>query len=103
MAVTRWEYRILHDLTAPELNPLGEDGWEFVTVEFDDDGEILNAFAKRPMNGGGQPSSTGGGGGQGGGGGGPGNGGRRRRRRTGGAGGKGGGQGGGDHRIGPMT
>ena len=90
MAATKWEYRIFHDLTAPELNPLGLEGWDFVTVEFDDEGEILNAFAKRPLGGGG-----GGGGGQGGGGGG--GGGRRRRRRS--KGGQGGGQG---HHIGPM-
>ena len=89
MAMTRWEYRIFHDLTAPDLNPLGEEGWEFVTVEFDDEGDILNAFAKRPR--------SGGQGGQGGGGGG---GGRRRRRRGKGGGGGGGGD---QHRIGPMT
>ena len=47
MPATKWEYRIFHDLTAPDLNPLGLEGWEFVTVEFDDEGEILNAFAKR--------------------------------------------------------
>ena len=88
--MVRWEYRVLHDLTAPELSEIGDDGWEFVTVEFDDDGEILNAFAKRPRGGGG-------GGGSGGGGGGEGN--RRRRRRKGGGGGGGGNQ----QPIGPMS
>ena len=85
MAHTRWEYRIFHDLTAPELNPLGEEGWEFVTVEFDDEGDILNAFAKRSRSGQGQ------------------GGGQRRRRRRGKSGGGGGGGGGDSHRIGPMT
>jgi hypothetical protein len=94
MASTKWEYRIFHDLTAPELNPLGLEGWDFVTVEFDDEGEILNAFAKRSL-GGGQPSA---GGSQGGGGGGAG--GNRRRRRRPNKGGQGGGSG---HHIGPMT
>jgi len=96
MAKTRWEYRIFHDLTAPDLNPLGDEGWEFVTVEFDDEGEILNAFAKRPKSGGGQGGQSGGGGGGGGGQGG----GRRRRRRGKGSGGGGGGD---RHPIGPMT
>jgi len=91
MAHTRWEYRIFHDLTAPELNPLGEEGWEFVTVEFDDEGDILNAFAKRSRSGQGQGGGGGGGGGQ------------RRRRRRGKSGGGGGGGGGDSHRIGPMT
>ncbi len=66
----RWEYRVLHDTPAHELNEIGDEGWEIVTVEFDDEGEILNAFAKRPKSGGG--------------GGGGGGGGRRRRRRGGG-------------------
>jgi hypothetical protein len=92
----KWEYRILHDLTAMDLGEIGEDGWDIVTVEFDDEGEILNAFAKRPL---------GSGGGQGGQGAGPGGGGQRRRRnrRGGGQGGQGGQGGGGGHRIGPMT
>ncbi|MCO4769087.1 MAG: hypothetical protein KDA24_03590 [Deltaproteobacteria bacterium] len=93
MAAPKWEYRIFHDLTAPELNPLGLEGWDFVTVEFDDEGEILNAFAKRPLGGGGQQGGSGGGGGGGG---------RRRRRRP-NKGGGGGQQGGGSgHHIGPM-
>ncbi len=83
----RWEYRVLHDLTAPELAEFGDDGWEFVTVEFDDEGEILNAFAKRPKDGGGGGNQGGGGGG-----------GRRRRRRKGGGGG-----GGNQQPIGPMS
>lgn len=91
MAAPKWEYRIFHDLTAPDLNPLGLEGWDFVTVEFDDEGEILNAFAKRQLSGGGQ-----GGGGQGGGGGGS----NRRRRRRPNKGSQGGGEG---HHIGPMT
>lgn len=83
--MARWEYRVLHDLAAHELNDLGDEGWEFVTVEFDDEGEILNAFAKRPKGGGGGNSGGGGGGG------------RRRRRRSGGN------KGGSGHAIGPMT
>lgn len=67
----RWEYRVLHDTQAHELNELGEEGWEVVTVEFDDEGEVLNAFARRTKDGGGQGSGGGGAGG----------GGRRRRRR----------------------
>jgi len=87
--MVRWEYRVLHDLTAPELSDIGDEGWEFVTVEFDDDGDILNAFAKRPKSGGGGGNSGGGGGDA-----------RRRRRRKGG----GGGGGGGNHGpIGPMS
>ncbi len=82
--MVRWEYRVLHDLQAHELNSLGEEGWEFVTVEFDDEGDILNAFVKRPKSGG-----SGGGGGGGGGG-------SRRRRRRGGGGGK-------QPQIGPMS
>lgn len=82
--MARWEYRVLHDLAAHELNDLGDEGWEFVTVEFDDEGEILNAFAKRPKGGGGGNSGGGGGG-------------RRRRRRGGGN------KGGSGHAIGPMT
>jgi|GEM_PF-2282826 len=93
MPATKWEYRIFHDLTAPDLNPLGLEGWEFVTVEFDDEGEILNAFAKRVL-GGGQASNQGGGGGGGS---------RRRRRRSGGGGGNKGQGGGSGHPIGPMT
>lgn len=89
----RWEYRVLHDTPAPELNELGADGWEVVTVEFDDEGEILNAFAKRSVGGGG-----GAGGGGGGGGGAGGNRPRRRRRNKGG----GGGGGGHKHPVGPM-
>jgi hypothetical protein len=85
--MARWEYRVLHDLPAHELNELGDEGWEFVTVEFDDEGEILNAFAKRSKDGGS------GGGGSGGGGGGN----RRRRRRTGNKKPSSG------HAIGPMT
>lgn len=73
--MVRWEYRVLSDVSAPELNDLGDDGWEIVAVEWDDDGEILNAFAKRPRDGGG------GGGGNGGGGNGGGNNRRRRRPR----------------------
>ncbi|HCP47077.1 MAG TPA: hypothetical protein DIU15_13610 [Deltaproteobacteria bacterium] len=73
--MVRWEYRVLHDLAAHELAELGDEGWEFVTVEFDDEGDILNAFAKRQKSGSG---SRGGGGG----------GGRRRRRRGGGGGGQ---------------
>ena len=92
--MVRWEYRVLHVLTAPELADIGEDGWEFVTVEFDDDGEILNAFAKRPKGGGGGGNHGSGGGGGGGGGG---DGQRRRRRR------KGGGGGGNPNVIGPMS
>jgi len=84
--MARWEYRVLHDLPAHELNELGEEGWEFVTVEFDDEGEILNAFAKRAKGGGGGSGGGGGGGG-----------GRSRRRRR---GGKSSGSG---HAIGPMT
>jgi len=84
--MVRWEYRVLHDLTAPELGEIGEEGWEITTVEFDEDGEVLNAFAKRPLSGGG--------------GGGGGGGGRRRRRRGGGGGGGGGGN---KAPIGPMT
>lgn len=86
----RWEYRVLHDLNAAELNELGDEGWELVTVEFDDEGEILNAFAKRPKDGGGSQ----GGGGPGGGGG------QRRRRRRKPSGGQGGGN---QHPIGPMS
>lgn len=85
----RWEYRVLHDLQAPELAELGEEGWEIIAAEFDDDGEIWSALAKRPKHGGGGEGGQGGGGGGGGG--------RRRRRR-----GPGGGQGGGN-RIGQMT
>jgi len=85
--MARWEYRVLHDLPAHELNELGDEGWEIVMVEFDDEGEILNAFAKR--------SKDGGGGGAGGGGGGS----RRRRRRGGGGSGNRGNQ----HVIGPMS
>ncbi len=95
MANPRWEYRIFHDLTAPELNPLGEEGWEFVTVEFDDEGDILNAFAKRSLSSQGQNQGASGSGGGGGG-----NQQRRRRRRGKPEGGQGGGEG---HRIGPMT
>ncbi len=84
----RWEYRVLHDLPAHELNELGDEGWEFVTVEFDDEGEILNAFAKRAKGGGGGGGNSGGGGG----------GGNRKRRRRGG-----GKQSGSGHPIGPMT
>ena len=73
----RWEYRVLHDLPAHELNELGDEGWEFVTVEFDDEGEILNAFAKRSKGGGNSGNS-----GDSGGGGGGGN--RNKRRRRGG-------------------
>ncbi len=87
----RWEYRVLHDLNAVELNELGDEGWEVVTVEFDDEGEVLNAFAKRPKD-------SGASGGQGGG---PGGGQRRRRRRK-PSGGQGGG-GGNQHPIGPMS
>ena len=82
--MVRWEYRIFHDLTAPELNGLGDEGWDFVTIEFDDEGEILNAFAKRQKSGGG---GGGGGGGR-----------SRKRRRS--SGGQGGGSG---HHIGPMS
>ena len=98
----RWEYRVLHDITSPDLASIGEEGWEIFSIEFDDDGEIFAAVAKRPIGGGG---GGGGGGGQPG----QGNGGRRRRRRGGGGGGGGnpqgggGGGGGGGHRIGPMT
>ena len=102
--MAKWEYRVFHDLTAPELAPIGEEGWEFITVEFDDDGEILNALAKRPRSGSGAggSSSTGGGGGGGGGGSGPGGAGRRRRRRGGGGNPQQGGSGS-SHRIGPMS
>ena len=79
----RWEYRVLHDTQAHELSEIGDEGWEIVTVEFDDEGEILNAFAKRQKSGGG--------------GGGGGGGGRRRRRRGGGGGNKG------NEMIGPMS
>ena len=72
--MVRWEYRVLHDLAAHELAELGDEGWEFVTVEFDDEGEILNALAKRQKSGGGGGSNS-----------------RRRRRRRGGGGGGGGG------------
>jgi len=82
----RWEYRVLHDLPAHELNELGDEGWEFVTVEFDDEGEILNAFAKRSKGGGGGGNSGGGGGGN-----------RNKRRRRGGKKPSSG------HPIGPMT
>ena len=88
--MARWEYRVLHDIPAHQLNEIGDDGWEMVTVEFDDEGEILNAFAKRPKGGGGGGGGEGGGGGS-----------RRRRRKGGGGGNKGGG--GGQHRIGPMS
>lgn len=84
--MARWEYRVLHDLPAHELNELGDQGWEFVTVEFDDEGEILNAFAKRAKDGGGGSGGGGGGGG-------------RRRRRRGGGNKSGGSQ----HHIGPMS
>ena len=83
--MTRWEYRVLTDIALPELNDLGEEGWEVVTAEFDDEGEIFSALAKRTISGGG-----GGGGG----------GGRKRRRRRGGGGGGGGG---GNGPIGPMS
>lgn len=78
--MARWEYRVLTDIALPELNELGEEGWEVVTAEFDDEGEIFSALAKRPRNDGG-----GGGGG-----------GRRRRRRRGGGGGN-------QQDIGPMS
>jgi uncharacterized membrane protein YgcG len=82
--MTRWEYRVLHDIALPELNALGEDGWEVVTAEFDDEGEIFSALAKRIRQGGDGGARKRGGG---------------RRRR--GGGGQGGGGGGGN--IGPMS
>ena len=78
--MARWEYRVLQDIALPELNELGEEGWEVVTAEFDDEGEIFSALAKRQRNDGG------------------GGGGRRRRRRRGGGGG-----GGNQQDIGPMS
>ena len=58
--MTRWEYRVLLDISLPALNDLGEEGWEVVTAEFDDEGGIFSALAKRTRSGGG---SSGGGGG----------------------------------------
>lgn len=81
----RWEYRVLHDTQAHELTEIGEEGWEVVTVEFDDEGEVLNAFAKRPKSGSG---GSGGGGSSG----------RSRRRRRGSSGGNKG-----QEMIGPMS
>jgi len=95
----RWEYRVLHDTPTPELNELGDEGWEVVTVEFDDEGEILNALAKRSVGGGGDGGGRGGGGGGGGGGG---QSRRRRRNKPQGGGGGGGGGGGHKHPVGPM-
>ena len=83
--MTRWEYRVLQDISVPELNELGEDGWEVITAEFDDDGEIFSALAKRPRQGEGGRKRSGGASASGGGGGGGG------RRRRGGSGGNGGG------------
>ncbi len=79
--MTRWEYRVLHDLSLPQLNELGEEGWEIVTAEFDDEGEIFSALAKRGRSGGGGGGDR-----------------KRSRRRRGGGGG-----GGGGGNIGPMT
>jgi hypothetical protein len=94
--MTRWEYRVLQDVALPELNELGEEGWEVITAEFDDEGEIFSALAKRSRQGDGGNRKRGGGGGRrrrGGGGGGGG----------GGAGGGGAGGGGGNGNVGPMS
>jgi hypothetical protein len=82
--MVRWEYRVLHDVEAHELNEIGDEGWEIITAEFDEEGDIFSALAKRPSGGGGG-SSGGSAGGN-----------RRRRRRGGNKGGNGG-------NIGPMT
>lgn len=39
---TTWEYRVERDISADELNKLGEVGWELVTVEG------LDFYLKRP-------------------------------------------------------
>ena len=49
MAAPKWEYRIFHDLTAPDLNPLGLEGWDSTNLFlFSDVGQVsfLDAAAR---------------------------------------------------------
>jgi len=44
----KWEYRILGKLTEVELNKMGIEGWELVSIAFIERGNVYSHYFKRP-------------------------------------------------------
>ena len=46
----KWEYKIVGNVNELELNRLGEQGWELVSVTFTDSAYVGNYYFKRPKS-----------------------------------------------------
>jgi hypothetical protein len=44
----KWEYRILGKLTEVELNTMGIEGWELISIAFIERGNVYTHYFKRP-------------------------------------------------------
>jgi hypothetical protein len=44
----KWEYRILGKLTEVELNTMGTEGWELISIAFIERGNVYTHYFKRP-------------------------------------------------------
>jgi hypothetical protein len=47
----KWEYRILGKLTEVELNTMGIEGWELISIAFIERGSVYTHYFKRPIRG----------------------------------------------------
>lgn len=48
----KWEYKVVRrigQISERDINNLGQDGWELVTISFYNNGSICNMIFKRPI------------------------------------------------------
>jgi hypothetical protein len=45
----KWEYRILGKLTEVELNTMGIEGWELISIAFIERGNVYTHYFKRAL------------------------------------------------------